>query len=150
MRGGAQIADHHATSIGLSALEWLDERCSDPSGVYRFPGNVWVSHGARIADSGDEQPLEAVGLMEAHVAALDLTGDSNHAEAATRCLSWFLGANVLAATLGDCETGACRDGLAAVPNLNCGAESTLAFHRAVLVHQRLVSRPVRALTSVTA
>ena len=30
---------------GLAALDWLDRSCSDPSGVYRFPGNRWVSRG---------------------------------------------------------------------------------------------------------
>ena len=118
--------------------------------MYRFPGNVWVAEGHRVADSGDEQPLEALGLMEAHVAALDVTGDGAHAEAASRCFAWFLGANVLATVLADCSTGACRDGLGLVPNLNCGAESTLAFQRAVLVHRRLAARPVRAVASVTA
>ena len=111
---------------------------------------MWLSEGDRVAESGDEQPLEALALMEAHIAALDATGDGFHAEAATRCFSWFLGANVLGVTLGDSKTGACRDGLGASPNHNCGAESTLAFQRAVLVHQKLASRPVRALASVTA
>ena len=135
---------------GLAALDWLDALSTDPSGVYRFPGNRGLGEGDRIADSGDEQPLEAAALLDAHVAALHVTGDSAHAAAASRCLSWFLGDNVLATPLADCTTGACRDGLGAVPNLNCGAESTLAFHRAVLVHRKIASRPVRALASVTA
>ena len=118
--------------------------------MYRFPGNRWVAEGDRVADSGDEQPLEALGLMEAHVAALDVTGDGAHAEAASRCCAWFLGANVHATVLADCSTGACCDGLGLVPNFNCGAESTLAFQRAVLVHRKLEARPVRAVASVTA
>ena len=150
IRGGAQVADDRAVGIGLASLEWLDALCSDSSGVYRFPGNVWVAEGDRVADSGDEQPLEALGLMETHVAALDVTGDGAHAEAASRCLAWFLGANVLATVLADCSTGACRDGLGLVPNFNCGAESTLAFQRAVLVHRKLAARPVRAVASVIA
>ena len=100
------MAEHRSRTtarvgIGLASLEWLDALCSDPSGVYRFPGNVWVAEGDRVADSGDEQPLEALGLMEAHVAALDVTGDGAHAEAASRCFAWFLGANVS-------RDGACR------------------------------------------
>ena len=150
VRGGAQVADDSAVRIGLASLEWLDALCSDPSGVYRFPGNRWVAEGDRVADSGDEQPLEALGLMEAHVAALDVTGDGAHADAASRCCAWFLGANVHATVLADCSTGACCDGLGLVPNFNCGAESTLAFQRAVLVHRKLEARPVRAVASVTA
>ena len=69
---------------------------------------------------------------------------------ATRCLAWFLGENVLATPLADCASGACRDGLGSTANENCGAESTLAFHRAVLVHRDLVARPVTALASITA
>ena len=60
IRGGAQVADDTAVGIGLASLEWLDALCSDSSGVYRFPGNVWVAEGDRVADSGDEQPLEAL------------------------------------------------------------------------------------------
>ncbi len=150
IRGGAQLADDQSVATGLAALDWLDRICSHPSGVYRFPGNTWMSEGHRVADSGDEQPLEALALMEAHIAALNVTGDGSHAAAATRCFSWFLGANVLGVALGDSGTGACRDGLGAQPNQNCGAESTVAFQRAVLVHQKLASRPVRALASVTA
>jgi hypothetical protein len=88
--------------------------------------------------------------MEAHVAALDVTGDGAHADAASRCCAWFLGANVHATVLADCSTGSCCDGLGLVPNSNCGAESTLAFQRAVLVHRKLEARPVRAVASVTA
>jgi len=150
IRGGAQIADDAMVLKGLAALDWLDALSTDPSGVYRFPGNRGLGEGERIADSGDEQPLEAVALLDAHVAALHVTGDSAHAEAASRCLSWFLGDNILATPLADCATGASRDGLGAAPNINCGAESTLAFHRAVLVQRKVATRPVRALASVTA
>ena len=150
IRGGAQLADDSAVLKGLAALEWLDALSTDRSGVYRFPGNGGLGEGDRIGDSGDEQPLEAVALLDAHVAALRVTGDRSHVEAASRCLSWFLGENVLATSLADSATGACRDGLGAVPNFNCGAESTLAFHRAVIMHRKVASRPIRALASVTA
>ncbi|HTN80182.1 MAG TPA: hypothetical protein VMK16_10950, partial [Acidimicrobiales bacterium] len=150
IRGGAQLADDALVLTGLASLEWLDGISLTRAGVYRFPGNLGVGAGDRIAGSGDEQPLEAVALQEAHVAALDVTGDGRHGDAAGRCLAWFLGANVLDVALADPMTGACRDGLGPEPNFNCGAESTLAFHRAVIVQRKLMARPVRALTSVTA
>ena len=98
------------------------------------PAIAGLGEGDRIADSGDEQPLEALGLIEAHVAALHVTGDGAHAAAASRCLSWFLGANVLATVLADCSTGACCDGL--------GAGAELELRRRV--DARVPSRGARA------
>ena len=61
--------------------------------MYRFAGNRGLAAGD---ESGDEQPLEAVALLEAHVAAKAVTGEAMHAASANRCLAWFLGENVLA------------------------------------------------------
>jgi hypothetical protein len=146
IRGGGAVGCDHAVDIGLRGLRWLDAVSTHPSGVYRFVGNLGMREGDDIGASGDEQPLEAVALLEAHAAARAVTGDRSHVESAGRCLAWFLGENVLATALADCASGACRDGLGSTPSANCGAESTLAFHRAVLVHRELVGWSRPALT----
>ncbi len=44
------------------------------------------------------------------------------------CLSWFYGANDKSAPMCDPEDGSCCDGLTeSGPNINCGAESTIAY-----------------------
>ena len=83
---------------------------------------------------GDEQPLEATAFVEAELAALAATGDSEHASRARNAFDWFLGRNRLDRPLYDFATGGCSDGLGETDlNANEGAESTLAFHRAQLL-----------------
>ena len=46
------MAEHKSRMTALSAwarlAQWLGALCSDPSGVYRFPGNRWVAEGDRV------------------------------------------------------------------------------------------------------
>lgn len=67
-------------------------------------------------------------MIEAYAAAHSITGNARWAGAAEQVFRWFLGHNDLYAPLYDPQTGACCDGLGAEgPNLNQGAESTLAW-----------------------
>ena len=97
--------------------------------MYRLAGNRGLAAGD---ESGDEQPLEAVALLEAHVAAKAVTGEAMHAASANRCLAWFLGENVLATPLADSSSGACLDGLGPRPNakLRRGVDARVASSRA--------------------
>ncbi len=114
---------------GLELLAWLDGLCRQKS-YYRFPGHLGLSPHLDLHESGDEQPLEASAMADAHAAAWEVTNDDAHRRAIDRAWSWFLGNNRLGLALGDVATGACHDGLcAAGTNGNCGAESTLAFLR---------------------
>ncbi|HZX56251.1 MAG TPA: hypothetical protein VFE86_16310, partial [Ilumatobacteraceae bacterium] len=80
--------------------------------------------------SGDEQPIEAAAMADAHLAWLLLSGDSQSADAVERSWSWFLGSNRLAEPVIDLRTGASCDGLGEhTVNANCGAESTISAHR---------------------
>jgi hypothetical protein len=73
-------------------------------------------------------------MVEAELAAFNLTGDAEHAERARHAFDWFLGRNRLRRPLYDFATGGCSDGLGReTSNDNEGAESTLAFHRAALL-----------------
>ncbi len=56
------------------------------------------------------------------------TRDHRYLRRMREAFAWFLGSNRLDAVLYDSSTAGCRDGLGATaPNLNQGAESTIAF-----------------------
>jgi hypothetical protein len=83
--------------------------------------------------SGDEQPLEATALADAHLAALMLCGENSSFEAIERVWAWFVGNNRAGQPLVEFNSGACFDGLGARHvNKNRGAESTIALHRCVM------------------
>jgi len=149
--GGAAVGRDDAVAIGLEALRWLGDECGLDAATVRLPGHLGRRRGEPAPGGGDEQPLEASALVEAEIAAFSVTGDPEHAERAQAAFGWFLGRNRLGCPLYDFATGGCSDGLGAeTANVNEGAESTLAFHRARLaldvagipaVTRRRVERP---------
>jgi hypothetical protein len=76
----------------------------------------------------DQQPVEAVTMAEAALAAYRLLGDEEYLIVFRRAHDWFLGKNSLQIPLADVRSGGCCDGLQpAGVNRNQGAESTLAY-----------------------
>ena len=76
----------------------------------------------------DQQPVEAVTMAEAALAAFDLLGDEEYLATFRRAHGWFHGRNSLQQPLADVPYGACCDGLqTSGVNRNQGAESTLAY-----------------------
>ena len=66
--------------------------------------------------------------MLAFRSAYRVTGDHRHLRRMREAFAWFLGANRLGVSVYDSATAGCRDGLGADgPNMNEGAESTIAF-----------------------
>jgi len=113
---------------GLKSLEWLMQVQTDPKGYFVPVGNHgWMTrdgHRARF----DQQPVEALNMIEACREAFNTTGERKWIDYAQRCLDWFLGKNDLNVLLYDYKTGGCCDGLNADgANRNQGAESTLAW-----------------------
>ena len=96
----------------------------------------------------DQQPIEAMALIEACAEAYRCTGDKWWSQQARLCLGWFLGNNDVQAVLYDFKTGGCRDGLQADgANQNEGAESTLAWLISLItVHQMLKEEGVSLTT----
>lgn len=85
--------------------------------------------------------------MEAYILAYEITKEPSFWELGRAAFEWFLGRNRLRVSLYDFATGACYDGLTPhEPNLNQGAEPTIAFLLAILtmsqqrVLKTLVSR----------
>jgi hypothetical protein len=76
----------------------------------------------------DQQPIEVAALADAFATAAAVTGDPGWTLAVHQAGEWFAGANDANAAMWDPATGGGYDGLtAAGPNLNQGAESTLAL-----------------------
>ena len=110
-----------------STLRFLDQATTE-RGLFWPVGNAgWYSHGEEKAPY-DQQPLEAVTMAEASLAAFGAVGGEDRLGAFGRALAWFHGQNSLGHTLVDARTGACCDGLqVGGVNRNQGAESTLAY-----------------------
>lgn len=111
---------------GLRLLGWLlerqllDDRLSPVPVGGAGPGDV----GPRF----DQQPIEVAAMADACARALAVTGDATWRHGLDLSIEWFAGRNDLDVAMSDPMTGGGYDGLtAAGPNLNQGAESTLAL-----------------------
>ena len=113
--------------VAKASLDFLDHETT-VAGVFCPVGNEgWYPRGEEKA-SYDQQPVEAVTMAEASLAACNLLGDENYLTIFRRCHGWFRGQNSLRLSLVDVDRGACCDGLqASGVNRNQGAESTLAY-----------------------
>jgi len=113
---------------GLRSLEWLLRIQTNEAGALSIIGNKgWMPRSGPRARF-DQQPVEAMGLVEACIEAHRCTGEKKWEAEMQRCLERFLGHNDMHVPLYDDTTGGCRDGL--MPdgtNHNEGAESTLAW-----------------------
>ena len=132
--GGEALGRPDFVQLGLESLRWLGDECGLDRGLLRLPGHSGRYRGEPAPGEGDEQPLDAAGLVEAELAAFAVTHEAGHGIRATSAFEWFLGRNRLQKPLYDFATGGCSDGLGTeAVNVNEGAESTLAFHRAALM-----------------
>jgi glycosyltransferase involved in cell wall biosynthesis len=123
---------------GLQSLSWLMKVQTDPKGHFVPVGN----HGWYPKDGTkarfDQQPIEALDMIEACREAHEATNDPQWIAHAQCCMEWFLGRNDLNTPLYDHKSGGCCDGLNADgPNRNQGAESTLACFLSMLHINRM-------------
>ncbi len=83
----------------------------------------------------DQQPVEAVTMADAALAAFGISAEEKYLATFHRAYRWFHGHNSLGQPLADVPSGACFDGLqSSGVNRNQGAESTLAYLWAELHH----------------
>lgn len=144
IRAGITLEVPEFTEIGRQTLAFY-ERVVFEDGIFVPIGNDgWYRKGgdrARFA----QQPLEAVAMIDAELAAFTGDGDPAHLVAAERALSWYYGKNSLGVAVA--SGGGCYDGLEATGvNRNMGAESTLAHLAgayALAEHRQSVLRIVR-------
>lgn len=125
---------------GLQSLQWLMEVQTAPGGHFVPVGNKgWYHRGGQKARF-DQQPIEALHMIESCRVAYEATENRKWLSHAQCCLEWFLGRNDLKVPIYDHKTGGCCDGLNADgPNRNQGAESTLACFLSMLHMQKLQS-----------
>jgi hypothetical protein len=124
--GGDALRDSAATDRGLELLAFLLD-------VETRAGHLSVTPvaGRGAGDRGpgfDQQPIEVAALADACATAYELTNGSRWLAGVQMAWEWFLGANDSGSVMFDPHTGGGYDGLHAHgPNLNQGAESTLAL-----------------------
>ena len=124
---GHGLAREDIVERGISILRWLLEFDTE-DGLLSPVGDERICQRDTERMIFDQRPVEAQALLEACVAAYQITGQREWAVAARRCFEWFLGRNVLGKPLYDYQTGGCRDGLHGDHvNQNQGSESTLAW-----------------------
>jgi hypothetical protein len=125
LRAGMVFRDRALIDGGLRSLEFLESVVFE-GGIFVPIGNDgWYERGGRRARFA-QQPLEAAAMTDAELAAFDVTGLSSHLRDAERANAWFEGGNSLGVAM--TSGGGCYDGLEeGGPNLNMGAESTLAY-----------------------
>jgi hypothetical protein len=125
IRAGQALKEPRYGEVGLAALRFY-EGVTIENGVFVPIGNEgWYRRGGPRARYA-QQPLEACAMVDAELAAFDLTGDAGHVAVAELALEWYYGRNLRGITMAN--GGGCYDGLGENSvNLNMGAESTLAL-----------------------
>jgi len=119
---------------GRRALDFLIRETIRDSRLHPVGNRGWYPRGGAMAEF-DQQPIEAMAMVEAALAAHRATGDRRYADAAALAGRWFTGGNCLGVDVADTKRGSCHDGLGPDGvNRNQGAESTLAF---LISHQAL-------------
>ncbi|MEU5786300.1 glycosyltransferase [Micromonospora purpureochromogenes] len=111
---------------GLRMLAWLRDAQVLDGRLSVIPAGGWRCGAVRLRH--DQQPIEAAAFADACVTAATITGDPGWETGVRQAVGWFLGDNDVGTAMWDAETGGGYDGLTAHgPNLNQGAESTLAL-----------------------
>jgi glycosyltransferase involved in cell wall biosynthesis len=128
MLAGQWIPDPQMVRQGFESLEWLVKlQTLDDGRISLIGNNGWFQRNGKRARF-DQQPIEAMALVEACAAAYRISSEEKWFDHARNILAWFTGNNDTRSSLYDYQTGGCRDGLQSDgPNLNQGAESTLAW-----------------------
>jgi len=126
-------------AAGLRMLTWLRETQLVDGRLSVLPAAGWQRGTPR--QRYDQQPIEVAALADACATAAAVTGEATWHDGVRQSIGWFLGENDTGAVMWDPATGGGYDGLTPDgPNLNQGAESTLALI-ATLQHGRRPAGP---------
>ena len=144
---GRWLHDKEMLEQGLNSLEWLVEQQIEEDSKVTIIGNQgWMTRDGHRAPF-DQQPVDAMSVIEACAEAYRCTGDTKWTQHTQAFLDWFQGNNLLEGVLYDSVTGGCRDGLQTNgPNQNEGAESTLAWIISLLTMTRLQREAVTGVS----
>lgn len=141
LRAGLTLRDDELVAIGLRTFDF-HERVTIEDGIFVPVGNHgWYRRGAEKPRYA-QQPLEAVGMIDAALVAFDATGDPAYRATAQTALDWYYGRNSRGIVMA--RNGGCLDGLDEhTVNMNMGAESTLAYLAGAYA---LANRPATTLS----
>jgi len=113
--------------VAEESFDFLDRETTTDNVFWPVGNGGWYSHGENKAPY-DQQPVEAVTMAEAALAAFAVCNVEKHLATFRHAHAWFHGHNSLRQPLVDAQRGACCDGLQpSGVNRNQGAESTLAY-----------------------
>ena len=141
MAAGAALGRQSLVDRGAALLAWLLDHETNDGHLSVTP--VGGSGPRDLRPSFDQQPIEVAALADACARAADLAPAGLWVSGIDSAVAWFLGNNDAAAPMWDPATGGGYDGLRADgPNLNQGAESTLALI-STLQHGHRLARSLR-------
>jgi hypothetical protein len=113
-------------AAGLRMLSWLRDIQLRDGRLSVLAASGWRRGEPR--QRYDQQPIEVAALADACATAAAATGDESWHDGVRQAIDWFLGDNDRGVVMWDPATGGAFDGLTQRgPNLNQGAESTLAL-----------------------
>jgi len=116
------------------SFDLLDDVTTDDDVFSPIGSNGWYSHREDKARH-DQQPVEAITMADAALAAFDAVSDPRYLRVFRRARQWFHGQNSSNQPLTIVSVGSCCDGLhPSGVNRNQGAESTLSFLSTELLH----------------
>jgi hypothetical protein len=119
-------ADDRLLAAGLHMLAWLWDIQTDDGRLSVVAASGWHPDAPRARH--DQQPIEVAALADACATAAAITGDRGWQAGVHAAVEWFLGDNDAGTPMWDPATGGGYVGLTVHgPNLNQGAESTLAL-----------------------
>jgi hypothetical protein len=134
---GDLLGDEPLLTDGLRMLSWLCAMQENDGHLSTVPVGGWRPDVPRHRH--DQQPIEAAATADACATAAAVTGDERWDGPLFQSIAWFLGDNDTGTVMYDPLTGGGYDGLKPDgPNLNQGAESTLAL-LSTLQHARALA-----------
>ncbi len=126
LAAGSHLRRPDLVDAGLELLRWLLAR--ETVAGHLSPTPVGGAGPADLAPAFDQQPIEISTMADACHRAAVVSGDDEWLSGIDMAARWFDGHNDVGAEMYDRESGGGFDGLhASGPNLNQGAESTLAM-----------------------
>ena len=136
---GDLLGDEPLLEDGLRMLDWLCRTQENDGHLSTVPVGGWRPDVPK--HRFDQQPIEAAATADACATASAVTGDDRWDAPLVQSIAWFLGDNDTRTVMHDPLTGGCYDGLTVDgPNLNQGAESTLALVSTLQHARRLGTR----------
>jgi hypothetical protein len=134
---GDLLGDEPLLADGLRMLAWLCRMQEHDGHLSTVPVGGWRPGVPKHRH--DQQPIEAAATADACATAAAVTGDETWDGPLFSAIAWFLGDNDTQTVMYDPQTGGGYDGLKPDgPNLNQGAESTLAL-LSTLQHARALA-----------